>query len=114
MIGVAGAILSRAGAAERDAVDEFEVAGIETERELKFFAGGGGPFGAVAEMIFHVATAGGGFPASIGKLAEDLSRTFADDVREHIQATAMGHADDDFVDALVAGFLQREVEQGNQ
>jgi len=37
VIGVALAILPGAGAAEGDAVDEFEVAGIEAERELDFF-----------------------------------------------------------------------------
>ncbi len=111
MVGVAAAILPGAGAAKGDAVDEFEMAGIEAERELNFFAGGGGPFGAVAEMVFHIAAAWGGFPAGIGEFAENLARAFADDIGEDVQAAAMGHPHDDFADALFAGFFEREVEQ---
>src|SRR6185503_13640329 len=111
MVGVAAATLAGAGAAKRDAVDKFEVAGIEAERELNFFAGCGGPFRAVAEMIFYVATAGGGFPAGIGELAENLAGAFADDVGEDVEAAAMSHAHDDFAHTLFAGFFNGEVEE---
>ena len=56
--GVADAILLGADAAQGDRIHKFEMAGIETERQMDFCAGGGRPIGAVAEMIFHVAAAG--------------------------------------------------------
>src|SRR3569833_4524343 len=100
MIGVTAAILTSAGAAERDAVHEFEMAGIETECELNFFTGGGGPFGAVAEMIINITAMRGGFPAGVGEFAENLARALDDDVGEDVQAAAMGQAHGAFADTL--------------
>ncbi len=48
------------------------------------------------------------------ELAEDLLRVLAHDVGKHVQPAAVGHADHDLVDALVAGLLDRQVQQRNQ
>src|SRR6185437_7515480 len=103
MIVIALAILPRPRSTERHAVDQFEMAWIETQRQLDFLAGSRRPFRAVAEVIFHVPTAGGGFPAGIGEFAENLPRAFPNDVREHIQSSAMRHAHHDFLHALLGG-----------
>src|SRR5581483_1435349 len=55
--GVPGAVLLRARPAKRDWVDEFQMAGIETQREMDFPPGSSLPVAAVAEMILDVAAA---------------------------------------------------------
>ena len=51
---------------------------------------------AVSEMIFHVAAADVQFGIHIGKLAKNPLRAFAHDIGQHVQPTAMGHAEHDF------------------
>src|SRR5712691_4911010 len=52
-------------------------------------------------MIFHVARAFDviGTDAAAAELVEDGAKRLLHDVSEHVQAPAMGHADDDLADA---------------
>src|SRR5262245_59203107 len=63
--GIADSILFGAGAAERDRINEFKMARIETQREVNWMTLGGRKIGAVAQVIFHVAAAFVGFPIGI-------------------------------------------------
>ena len=95
------------------AVDEFQMARVETKREMHRLARGRGPIRPVAQMILHVAV-----PAEklgiIGEFAKNQVRTFAQDIGQHIQAPAMGHAQDDFFDALLRRLFDGQIQQRNQ
>ena len=45
------------------------------------------------------------------KFIEQIRWQFADNVDQHVEATAMRHADDDFFDALLATVLYEPIEQ---
>src|SRR6185503_11388581 len=59
---VLNAVLLRAYAAQRDRIDKFQMARIETEREVNAVPGSGFPITAVTEVILHVA------PARVGRV----------------------------------------------
>ena len=77
-------------------------------------AGHGDPVAAIAQVVFDVAAAQVQLGIDVGELAKDFLRAFADDVREHVEPAAMGHAHYDFANALVAGFFDRQVQQWDQ
>src|SRR5436305_133516 len=72
------------------------------------------PVCAMAEMIFHIATSGLRFPISIGEFAENLPRVFAHDIGKNVQPASMRHAENDFLESLLAGLFNGEVQQRNQ
>ena len=111
---VTDAVLLRAHAADRDRVDELEMAGIEAEREMDALAGGGDPVGGVPEVIAHVAATAIAARLAVLELAEDLARRLAEDVRQHVEPPAVRHADHDLGRALAAGLLHRPIEQRDQ
>src|SRR5581483_3483662 len=111
---VAGAILLGARAAERHGIHELEMTRVETERQMDFLAGGALPVGAVAEVIFHVAAPDIQMRIGFRELAKNLFRALADDVCEHVQPSAMSHAQLDFLDALFTGLLDGQIEQRNE
>src|SRR5437867_5564662 len=76
--------------------------------------GGGLPFTAVSEVIFHVAAAHVQVGVQIRELAKNLARALGHDVRQNIQAAAVSHGHDNFIDALPAGALNSEIEEGYQ
>ena len=63
-------------------------------------------------MVLHIP--GTADSALTLKLVEQLSGGFADDVHQHIQPAAMGHADDDFLNTLAAGLLDHLVHHRDQ
>src|SRR5690349_1877051 len=89
------------------------MAWVETKGQMNFLARRGCPIVAVAQMIFHVAVADRQFRI-VGELAEDLAWIFANNISEHVEATTVGHTENDFFDALRGGFLDGEVEKRNQ
>ena len=48
------------------------------------------------------------------ELVEQLARVFAEGVHQYVQATTVGHADNDFLGAVVARTLDQLVQQRNQ
>jgi hypothetical protein len=62
---IVDAVLFGASATQGNRIDEFQVAWIETEREMNPLASSCYPICAVAKMVLHVATAGIGFPIGI-------------------------------------------------
>src|SRR5882724_10437470 len=113
-LGVTRAVLLGARAAERNRVDEFQMAGIETQREMNFLAVSSCPIRAVAQMIFHVTPAPLRFPFCVRKLAKNLTRALAHYIGQHIEPPAMGHTEDDFLNPLRPSLLNGEIEQRNQ
>ena len=48
------------------------------------------------------------------ELGEQFLRRLAEDVDQHVQAAAMGHADDEVAQAVVAAAVEQFVDQRNQ
>ena len=111
---IARSVDFRTGASHGDGVDELQVAGVETERQVHLAAGSCDPIGAVAHMIFHVTAAEVQLRIDVFKLAKNVLRMLAHDVGQDIEASAVRHGHDDFVDALLTGFFNGHVEQGDQ
>ncbi len=110
-ITVAKTILMGADAAKHNGIHKFQMAGIEAKRKMNCPAVARRPIAAVAEMIFHVAARGPQLGIGVGKFAENFARILSDDVSQHVEATAVSHADDDVFHALMAGLFDGEVEQ---
>ena len=64
-------------------------------------------------MIFHITVANRQFRV-IRKLTENLSWIFSDDIREHIQTSAMGHAEHDLFQPLLCCLFDSQVQQWDQ
>ena len=103
---VVALVLLGAHLAQHDGVDALQMRGVGGERQMhavrvKLAVGGG------TQMILHVARALDvvGIGATAAELVEDGAEGFLHDVGEHVQATAMRHADDDLADAELAAAL---------
>ena len=101
---VAGAVLPRADAAQRDGIDKFQMARVKAKRDVNFAPVRRRPIAAVSEVIFHVAASLPEFRLGVGEFAENLARIFSGDVRQHVEPAAMRHADDDVAHALAPDF----------
>src|SRR6185503_4739563 len=66
------------------------------------------------QMVLHVTAARMIAPVAIGELAENLTRAFAHNIGKHVEAAAMRHAEDDFANALLSSFFNRQIEQRNE
>ena len=111
---VADPVLLGAHAAHRHRVDELEVARVERQREVDPAAVLRGPVARVTHVVLHVAAARVLLRVEVLELAEDVPGRLADDVGEHVQAAAVGHAEDDLHRALRCDLFDRQVEQGDQ
>ena len=111
----AGAILLGAGAADGDGIDGFEMAGVRDQVNVNLAAAAGGVFAGRAHVIFHVA-------ASRERCADrrlQIRQRFPAggrlrDVSDHVQASAMAHAHDEFDGAALAGGIENFVHQRDQ
>ncbi len=54
------------------------------------------------------------FCVHVFEFTEDVLRVFAQNVGQHVEPAPVGHAEDDFVDALLAGVLDGQIEQRNE
>ena len=69
----------------------------------------------MAEVVLHVAGAVRRLRVHVTlELVEDLLVRLADDVGQHVQPAAVGHADDDLVQVRLGGGLQHLVQQRDQ
>jgi hypothetical protein len=98
---VAAAVHARAHRAFHHRVDDFQVRGVERQRQVHR-AAGGGHVGAEALVVLHV-TGGQVFGGGVVELGEQVLGHLAQRVDQHVQAAAVGHADHDFLHALGAG-----------
>ena len=117
--GVAGRVAEPVAAGPRhpldDGVDGFEVRRVRRERERDVGAGRGDVLARGAEVVLHVTGTLRARRVELTlELAEDLRVRLADDVREDVEAAAVGHPHDDLVHALVGGRAAEPVEHGDQ
>ncbi|KAF1068613.1 MAG: hypothetical protein GAK39_03321 [Variovorax sp.] len=104
---VVAAVHARAHRAFDHGVDDFQVRGVEGQRQVDG-AACGGHVGAEALVVLHVARGqvlGGG----VVELGEQVLGHLAQGVDQHVQAAAVGHADHDFLHALLAGSVDELV-----
>ena len=94
-------------------VHPLEVAGVEGEGQMYFLPAGGRDVGGVAVVVLHVAAADEAVGVLVVEGGEGLAHVLAEDVDHHVEAAAVGHPDDDLLDALGAGVLDAEVEHGD-
>ena len=114
-IGIACTILFCAHPPERDWIHKFQMAWIETERQMNLAAGNRLPVGAITQVILHIAvTVRVEFRIEIGEFAKDLAGTLRHDIRENIQAPAMRHSEDNFIDAVLSGSLNCQIQERNE
>ena len=67
-----------------------------------------------AHVVLDVAVLAGKRPGLAGKLRVQLLRRLAQHVHQHVDASPVGHADDDFLQALGPGLLYQVVEHRDQ
>jgi hypothetical protein len=95
-------------------IGALQVRGIERQRHVHVTAAGF-DIGRKAEVVFDVA---GAFVllrvVSPLELGEQLLRGFAHDIDQHVDAPAVRHADDDFLDVLPATLLDDIVQLRNE
>jgi hypothetical protein len=110
------ALLARAHAAGDHRVDDFQVRGIERQRQVHRPARGG-DVGAETHVVLDVAGVG-----AIGRrmvelaleLVEQLARRLAEGIDQHVEAAAVGHAYYGVLDPVAAGAAQHHVQQRHQ
>ena len=79
--------------------------GLNASERCTVRAVGGLAIGRVAEVVLHVAAAGVDDRASSRNAAKISRERLADDVREHVEAAAVRHADDDVLHAVADGAI---------
>ena len=112
--GVTHAVLLGAHATQDHRIDVFQMARVEAQREVHLLAALGHEVRAVAQVVLHVAAAEVQLRIAVLDLAEDLARALTHHVGEHVQATAVGHAQDNLVDAVLCCAVDGQREQRNQ
>src|SRR4029453_13902387 len=88
--------------------------GIEANREMNGLTARSLPILAVSQVVLHVAAAEESFWIRLGELTKDVRGTLAHDVGKDVEASPVRHRQNDFVDAIIGRFLDREVQQWNQ
>ena len=69
----------------------------------------------MTEVVLHVTAAEVELRIRVLEFAEDVARALAHDVREHVQAPAVGHAEHQLVDLMrVASAIDQERQQRDQ
>src|SRR5437762_11971584 len=109
MFGIAANALAGARRSFYDRIDCLEMAGICRKADFDF-AGGKFAHGAIAEVIHHVAIAGGKSRDVIfSELGENDVERSPEETRQHTEPATMGHAHADFLDAVAGGSVQKSI-----
>ena len=112
-LGVVAPVLLGAHAAGDDGIHELEVRRVERQREVD------GPVRRLAvrripEVVFHVAAAHAPLGVRVEEVREDVLRRLLEDVAEHVEPAAVGHAEHDLLDAVLRRAVDHEVEERHQ
>ena len=110
LLAQADAVLLGAHDALDDAVDRLQVGGVGGQGDAGGHAVGPGEDAHGAQVVLDVPGAGALDDAVALELVEDLAVGLAGDVGEHVEAAAVGHADDDLVEAVVGGGVEQAVQ----
>ncbi|MNB92607.1 hypothetical protein D3C75_397120 [compost metagenome] len=97
--------------ADDHGVDDLEVGRVEGQRQVDV-AARGGEVGGEAHVVLHIPCAPG-FPVLAGEFVEQVLGALAQHVDQHVQATAVGHADDSLLAALLTGAADKLFEHGH-
>ena len=98
-----------------DGVDEFEVAWVEGQAEVDALVPTGGEVRGETHVVLHVAAG----DVALGvrravELAENLVRALAENVGQHVEPAAVGHADDDFRHSELSAHVEQRVHHGDE
>ena len=107
------AILLGADAAFDHWVHELQMARVEGQRHVHVVAARRLAIERVAEVVLHVAGADVLLRVVILEPCEDLPHVHFHDVDHHVEAPAVRHADDHFLDAQLGGALGEDVQHGD-
>ena len=108
-------LLPRAGHALHHRIDGLEMARVARQFEAHLLAGEGRVVGDRAEVVLHVARALRHVRVEVAlELPEDARERLAQNVREHVEAAAVRHAQHRLVDTLLGPALQQRVEHGDE
>ena len=110
--GVGAAVHAGAHRAFDHRIDNFEVRRIERQAQMHR-AAGRGHVGAEALVVFHVA-AGQVFRRGVLELGKQIGRHFAQRIDQHIEPTAVRHADHDFLQTNGTAPLNQLVHRRNK
>ena len=115
VLAVAAALLLGPRDPFNDRIDQFQVAGIGAERAVDFVPLGRDAVIGIAEVVFDVAfTLRRLRRRRLVKLAENDLVGLMDDVRQHIQPAAMGHAHHDLFRSERRPRFDQRIEQWDQ
>ncbi len=96
-------------------VDRLQVTGVGDQRGADRGPVGGHEVAVGAQVVLHVTGAVHAARVQVSlELAEDLRVRLADDVRQHVQPAAVGHADHGLIHLLAGGLGQHGIEQRDQ
>ena len=107
-------VLDGADLAEDDGVLSLEMRGVGNERELDALAGGGRALEVHAQVVLDVTGTLLIGTGHTGELGEDGLVGLADDVGEDVETATMGHTNDDILDAVVNGAIDKSLHTGNK
>src|SRR5690606_27350570 len=92
--------------------DDFQVRGVERQRQMHFTAGGHDVRGK-ALVVLHITGAQVDHLLAF-ELVEQITRVLAQGVDQHVEAATVGHAQNHLIDTVGAGTLDDLVEHRNQ
>ena len=110
--GVTAAIHAGAHRTFDHRVDDFQVRRIERQRQVNG-AARRGHVGTETLVVLHV-TSGQVLGSGVVELGKQITGHLAQGVDEHVQATPVGHADDDLLNAFGARLLDQLVDCGDE
>ena len=97
-----------------NAIDRLEVRRVGSEVDRDFLSRCGSEFTLGSQVVFDVTgTLDGARVGCAFEFAENLTVGLSRDVGEHVEATAVGHADVDLVEFVIGSVLDDLVEQGD-
>ncbi len=114
MLLVAHAILLGSTSPLGNGVHVFQVTGIKTQRNVDLGTGCRGPVAAIAQVIADVAGTAMHVGTRVIERPENALGTLAENIGQHVQAAAVGHAQQDSLDVMLSRLFQSQVQQRDQ
>src|SRR4029453_10049760 len=98
-----------------DWIDSFQMARVRRESDLNLVARSEPAHGLITEMVFHVTIASDQIGnVVLAKLGEDDLERFAQEIRKHIEPSAMRHAHTNLLNSAVRAFGQDCLQSDHQ
>ena len=68
----------------------------------------------VTEVVFDISSSSEALWVGVCKFMKDLRGRFPEDIHQDVETSSVRHREDNLLDALLAGTLEREVDEGDQ